>query len=201
MHSLLLLLMTSDPKADFSLKWEFDHSQFQQKEPHCWGSSSLCEPHSALGLLWLLLFPSNHPGRWITATDAALGVGSKGCVNKQPLALVHIPRCQRLLTLWTILIFNITPCFGMENPDLLGQESLSISIIFSHYLPFLSLFSREAVSGDGRSSQGFSGIKPAQGTGAICRVQRGRGGRGAAKSSLPKPALHTNSISNKERFQ
>lgn len=76
----------------------------------------------------------------------------------------------------------------MENPDLLGQESLSISIIFSHYLPFLSLFSREAVSGDGRSSQGFSGIKQPRGQGpfAGCREE----GEGEGLQNPPCQSLH-----------
>lgn len=60
MHSLLLLI-TSNLKVDFSLMCEFHHFQFQQKEPHCWGSSSLCELHFVIGLLLLCYYFHQNP--------------------------------------------------------------------------------------------------------------------------------------------
>lgn len=60
MHSLLLLI-TSNLKVGFSLMCEFHHFQFQQKEPHCWGSSSLCELHFVIGLLLLCYYFHQNP--------------------------------------------------------------------------------------------------------------------------------------------
>lgn len=138
---------------------EFHHFQFQQKEPHCWGSSSLCELHFVIGLLllcyyfhqnplggksqplthhWVLNLKvvwTNTPQHWCTFLNASDSSPSKPL---QYLTSHHIWN-EKSWSAWSEVIIN--------------------QYYILYYLVFLSLFSRETISEDRRSSQGFSGMK------------------------------------------